>query len=152
MYWLFSHTGNSVRATTPRICSQDLKEAFVDMGMVAAIADWLSLLPDKSLPHLSIRTELLRVLHDLPPVSEVRSFIDTRAQWPCSAWMVVFRFRFTYNDECVQFVTWLCPKACFNDRNAVFVYDALVIFMIVRNTRPFIMRSNDLLCSVKSRN
>nr|CAB3257573.1 protein IWS1 homolog [Phallusia mammillata] len=51
------------------LTKQDLKEAFVDMGMVAAIADWLSLLPDRSLPHLSIRTELLKILHDMPPVS-----------------------------------------------------------------------------------
>uniref|UniRef100_H2YQF9 TFIIS N-terminal domain-containing protein n=1 Tax=Ciona savignyi TaxID=51511 RepID=H2YQF9_CIOSA len=48
---------------------QDLKESFVDMGMIAAVVDWLTLLPDRSLPHLSIRTELLKVLHDLPGVS-----------------------------------------------------------------------------------
>lgn len=48
---------------------QDLKEAFVDNGVIAAIADWLSLLPDRSLPHITIRTELLKILHELPPVS-----------------------------------------------------------------------------------
>ncbi|XP_076814138.1 uncharacterized protein LOC143460502 isoform X1 [Clavelina lepadiformis] len=48
---------------------QDLKEAFVDMGIISAIADWLTLLPDKSLPHVSIRTEMLGILHDLPSVS-----------------------------------------------------------------------------------
>uniref|UniRef100_F6ZT62 Protein IWS1 homolog n=2 Tax=Ciona intestinalis TaxID=7719 RepID=F6ZT62_CIOIN len=48
---------------------QDLKESFVDMGMIAAVDDWLSLLPDRSLPHLSIRTELLKILHELPGVS-----------------------------------------------------------------------------------
>nr|XP_039272782.1 LOW QUALITY PROTEIN: protein IWS1 homolog [Styela clava] len=40
--------------------------AFVDNGVIAAIADWLSLLPDRSLPHITIRSELLKVLHDLP--------------------------------------------------------------------------------------
>ena len=52
-------------------CFQDLKEAFVDMGVIAAIADWLSLLPDRSLPHITIRSELLAILHDLPPIMPV---------------------------------------------------------------------------------
>jgi len=51
------------------LMKQDLKEAFIDMGVVHAISDWLSPLPDKSMPHLSIRTEMLKILHSLPSVS-----------------------------------------------------------------------------------
>ena len=57
---------------------QDLKEAFVDMGVIPAIADWLSLLPDKSLPHITIRSELLDILHDLPPLIPVSSMKEKK--------------------------------------------------------------------------
>ncbi|CAI4228595.1 unnamed protein product [Auanema sp. JU1783] len=40
----------------------DMQEALVDNGMLSAVSDWLSPLPDKSLPALEIRTELLKLL------------------------------------------------------------------------------------------
>ncbi|MEQ2178040.1 hypothetical protein GOODEAATRI_009843, partial [Goodea atripinnis] len=65
---------------TQRICSevllpclslrQDLKETFIDSGVMSAIKEWISPLPDKSLPALRIREELLRILQELPNVSQ----------------------------------------------------------------------------------
>ncbi|XP_027901036.1 protein IWS1 homolog isoform X3 [Xiphophorus couchianus] len=49
---------------------QDLKETFIDSGVMSAIKEWISPLPDKSLPALRIREELLRILQELPNVSQ----------------------------------------------------------------------------------
>nr|XP_046244117.1 protein IWS1 homolog [Scatophagus argus] len=49
---------------------QDLKETFIDSGVMTAIKEWISPLPDKSLPALRIREELLRILQELPTVSQ----------------------------------------------------------------------------------
>ncbi|XP_020556353.1 protein IWS1 homolog isoform X4 [Oryzias latipes] len=49
---------------------QDLKETFIDSGVMSAITEWISPLPDKSLPALRIREELLRILQELPSVSQ----------------------------------------------------------------------------------
>lgn len=49
---------------------QDLKETFIDSGVMTAIKEWISPLPDKSLPALKIREELLRILQELPSVSQ----------------------------------------------------------------------------------
>ncbi|KAM3874665.1 LOW QUALITY PROTEIN: protein IWS1 homolog [Diretmus argenteus] len=49
---------------------QDLKETFIDSGVMSAIKEWIGPLPDKSLPALRIREELLRILHELPSVSQ----------------------------------------------------------------------------------
>lgn len=51
---------------------QDLKETFIDSGVMTAIKEWISPLPDKSLPALRIREELLKILQ------EVR---DHQAEW-----------------------------------------------------------------------
>uniref|UniRef100_A0A1I7WIS6 TFIIS N-terminal domain-containing protein n=1 Tax=Heterorhabditis bacteriophora TaxID=37862 RepID=A0A1I7WIS6_HETBA len=37
-------------------------EAMIDGGMMSAVSEWLAPLPDKSLPALEIRTELLKIL------------------------------------------------------------------------------------------
>lgn len=44
---------------------QDLKESFIDSGVMSAIKEWISPLPDKSLPALRIREELLRILMEV---------------------------------------------------------------------------------------
>ena len=44
------------------ISKHDLNEMLIENGVMSAIADWISPLPDKSLPSLNIRIELLRVL------------------------------------------------------------------------------------------
>ncbi|XP_048017074.1 protein IWS1 homolog isoform X2 [Megalobrama amblycephala] len=49
---------------------QDLKETFIDSGVMSAIKEWISPLPDKSLPALKIREELLKILQELPSVSQ----------------------------------------------------------------------------------
>ncbi|KAG5836932.1 hypothetical protein ANANG_G00233910 [Anguilla anguilla] len=49
---------------------QDLKDTFIDSGVMTAIKEWISPLPDKSLPALKIREELLRILQELPSVSQ----------------------------------------------------------------------------------
>lgn len=50
----------------PHLKKIDLKMAFLDQGVLNVICDWLSPLPDKSLPHLSIREEMLRLLEEFP--------------------------------------------------------------------------------------
>lgn len=44
---------------------QDLKETFIDSGVMSAIKEWLSPLPDRSLPALKIREELLKILQEV---------------------------------------------------------------------------------------
>jgi transcription factor SPN1 len=51
------------------ISKHDLNEMLVENGVMSAIADWISPLPDKSLPSMSIRTELLKVLRIYTNVS-----------------------------------------------------------------------------------
>ncbi|OQR73731.1 protein IWS1-like [Tropilaelaps mercedesae] len=50
----------------PHLKKVDLKMSFLDQGILNVICDWLSPLPDKSLPHLSIREEMLRLLEEFP--------------------------------------------------------------------------------------
>lgn len=56
-----------VLLTLSYICliRQDLKETFIDSGVMSAIKEWISPLPDKSLPALRIREELLRILMEV---------------------------------------------------------------------------------------
>ncbi|XP_028325123.1 protein IWS1 homolog isoform X2 [Gouania willdenowi] len=49
---------------------QDLKETFLDCGVMSAIKEWISPLPDKSLPILNIREEMLKILQQLTSVSQ----------------------------------------------------------------------------------
>lgn len=58
----------------PTVVSQlkklDLKGAFLDQGVLHAMAEWLAPLPDKSLPHLQIREHMLRLLAEFPPLDQ----------------------------------------------------------------------------------
>ncbi|KRY37752.1 Protein IWS1 -like protein [Trichinella spiralis] len=57
------------RKLLPYVLSQlkkaDLQTAFIESGAVTAIAEWLQLLPDRSLPSYEIRTELLKILQQV---------------------------------------------------------------------------------------
>ncbi|GMT31678.1 hypothetical protein PFISCL1PPCAC_22975, partial [Pristionchus fissidentatus] len=44
------------------LLKSDLVETMIDGGMMSAISEWLAPLPDKSLPALEIRSELLKIL------------------------------------------------------------------------------------------
>ncbi|KAI6654662.1 Protein IWS1-like [Oopsacas minuta] len=44
---------------------QDSLRLFVECGLLSVLAEWLCPLPDKSLPHLQIRTEIIRILEIL---------------------------------------------------------------------------------------
>ena len=44
------------------ISKHDLNEVLVENGVMSALADWLSPLPDRSLPSLNLRNQLLRKL------------------------------------------------------------------------------------------
>lgn len=68
---------------------QDLKETFIDSGVMSAIKEWLSPLPDRSLPALKIREELLKILQ------EVRS-------WCFAVWLsliCILQAEFSFSDE-----------------------------------------------------
>merc|ERR1712227_206703 len=51
-----------LKEVVKNISKHDLNEMLIENGVMSAIADWISPLPDKSLPSLNIRMELLRVL------------------------------------------------------------------------------------------
>ncbi|KAL9963947.1 hypothetical protein ACROYT_G027510 [Oculina patagonica] len=46
----------------------DLQMTFLDLGVLNVLKEWLSPLPDGSLPHLQIREGLLKVLAEFPPM------------------------------------------------------------------------------------
>eukprot|EP00116_Pleurobrachia_bachei_P004130 sb/3464392/ len=48
---------------------QDLHSSFIECGILPVLADWLSPLPDNSLPHLSIRREVLSTLRSFKQIS-----------------------------------------------------------------------------------
>uniref|UniRef100_A0A023GNY1 TFIIS N-terminal domain-containing protein n=1 Tax=Amblyomma triste TaxID=251400 RepID=A0A023GNY1_AMBTT len=54
----------------PQLKKLDLKGAFLDQGVLHAMAEWLAPLPDKSLPHLQIREHMLRLLSEFPPLDQ----------------------------------------------------------------------------------
>ncbi|CAF0767621.1 unnamed protein product [Adineta ricciae] len=45
-----------------QLCRADLTEIFLDNGVLTVFKDWLSPLPDKSLPNMKIRESLIRIL------------------------------------------------------------------------------------------
>ena len=47
----------------------DLQNSFIDCGILPVLAEWLSPLPDNSLPHITIRKELLKVLEIYPQIN-----------------------------------------------------------------------------------
>ena len=51
------------------ISKHDLNEVLVENGVMSALADWLSPLPDRSLPSLDLRTKLLKKLHLFTTIS-----------------------------------------------------------------------------------
>ncbi|XP_068686197.1 protein IWS1 homolog [Montipora foliosa] len=46
----------------------DLQMTFLDLGVLNVLKEWISPLPDSSLPHLQIREGLLKVLSEFPPM------------------------------------------------------------------------------------
>lgn len=46
----------------------DLQMTFLDLGVLNILKEWISPLPDGSLPHLQIREGLLKVLAEFPPM------------------------------------------------------------------------------------
>ena len=49
----------------------DLREAFLDAGVLGVITDWLTRLPDGSLPHLQIRDNMLKILSEVFLLNEM---------------------------------------------------------------------------------
>ncbi|KFD53802.1 hypothetical protein M514_05308 [Trichuris suis] len=50
----------------PLLKRTDWQSALIDLGVVTSIAEWLQLLPDKSLPAYEVRHELLKLLGQFP--------------------------------------------------------------------------------------
>eukprot|EP00092_Neocalanus_flemingeri_P075200 GFUD01093123.1.p1 GENE.GFUD01093123.1~~GFUD01093123.1.p1 ORF type:complete len:247 (-),score=88.48 GFUD01093123.1:66-806(-) len=47
------------------ICKVELQMAFVEANLLSVMTDWLAPMPDKGLPHVMIRSEFMRLLHQL---------------------------------------------------------------------------------------
>ncbi|XP_063430496.1 protein IWS1 homolog A-like isoform X2 [Mytilus trossulus] len=57
-------------SVTSQLRKADLQEAFLDQGILNAMTEWLAPLPDKSLPHLQIRENFLKVLQEFPIINQ----------------------------------------------------------------------------------
>lgn len=57
---------------------QALQDSFIDAGGLSAIREWLRLLPDQSLPNLTVRSSLLVILRKLTPSITMESLKESR--------------------------------------------------------------------------
>ncbi|XP_047131093.1 protein IWS1 homolog isoform X1 [Hydra vulgaris] len=48
----------------------DLQQSLIDCGVLPAMKEWLSPLPDHALPHINIRKTFLKVLSEFPPLDK----------------------------------------------------------------------------------
>lgn len=64
------------------LCRADLTDYFLENGLLAAFKDWLSPLPDNSLPSIKIRESLIRMLQQVRHVFPFFSFSHQR----CLVW------------------------------------------------------------------
>lgn len=82
-----------------KLSRQDLKETFIDSGVMSAIKEWLSPLPDRSLPALKIREELLKILQ------EVWNWLSTIFDSWLLHGFTVMCFREMFGDKCTAAAT-----------------------------------------------
>lgn len=54
-----------------RLRNVDLIEAHIENGMLVAISEWLAPLPDKSLPALEVRRDILKLLPSFGRIGQV---------------------------------------------------------------------------------
>lgn len=57
---------------------QSLQDSFIDAGGLSAIREWLRLLPDNSLPNLTLRTSLLHILKKLLASVTIENLKDSK--------------------------------------------------------------------------
>jgi hypothetical protein len=57
---------------------QALQDSFIDAGGLSAIREWLRLLPDQSLPNLTLRTSMLKILQKLTPSITLESLKESK--------------------------------------------------------------------------
>ncbi len=57
---------------------QSLQDSFIDAGGLGAIREWLRLLPDNSLPNLTLRTSLLLIVKKLLPSVTIENLKDSK--------------------------------------------------------------------------
>lgn len=57
---------------------QSQQDSFIDAGGLGAIREWLRLLPDNSLPNITLRTSLLKIVHKLLPSITLENLKDSK--------------------------------------------------------------------------
>ena len=57
---------------------QSLQDSFIDAGGLGAIREWLRLLPDNSLPNLTLRSSMLQIVQKLTPSATIESLKESR--------------------------------------------------------------------------
>jgi hypothetical protein len=60
------------------VYKQSYQDAFVDAGGLRAIREWLRLLPDNSLPSLTMRTSMLQILQKLTPTLSIENLRESQ--------------------------------------------------------------------------
>ena len=57
---------------------QTLQDSFIDAGGLGAMREWLRLLPDNSLPNLTLRTSLLQIVKKLQPSITIENLKESK--------------------------------------------------------------------------
>jgi hypothetical protein len=57
---------------------QSMQDSFIDAGGLGAVREWLRLLPDNSLPNLTLRSSLLSIVKKLLPVITMENLKDSK--------------------------------------------------------------------------